>query len=173
MSLPELRLACSVLMALSTAVSAAHAAAAEDACALFHRQLQEVPHESLYQREGPFTSVWFGAGAVGCEIVMVTSETRLADVSLPELNAAPGTPLHQAGWRLNPGYIADSAGSRMVGVEQGDTLCLIATDQPAWFDETGTLVQSAHITVKVQCMAGPEAPGPPRKLREDAAGEMR
>lgn len=150
-------------------VSAAHPASAEvgaDPCEPFYRELAVVPHESLFQREGPFTSIWFGAGAIGCEVVMVTSESRLGQSDLPPLSAAPGTPLHQAGWRRNPHYVADGAGSRVVGVEQDNTLCLIYTDQPAWYDESGELIQSEHLTVKVQCMAGPQAPVPHRTLEQ-------
>lgn len=169
MSLYGTRLLGGLLLFLIITVDSAPAEVGEDPCEPFYRQLAAVPHESLFQREGPFTSLWFGAGAVGCEIVMVTSESRLGPSDLPPLNAAPGTPLHQAGWRLNPTYVADGAGSGVAGLEQDDTLCMVFTDQPAWYDESGSLVQSEHITVKVQCMAGPQAAAPQRRLHQEEA----
>ena len=41
---------------------------------------------------------------------MVTSEARLAGQPLPDLSAAPGTPLHRQGWRPEPAYLADGPG---------------------------------------------------------------
>ena len=155
-----------LLLILVSAAPLSSAEVGADPCEPFYRELAAVPHESLFQREGPFNSIWFGAGATGCEIVMVTSESRLGQSDLPSLSAPPGTSLHQTGWRRNPHYVADGAGSGVVGVEKDNTLCLIHTDQPAWYDESGDLVRSEHITVKVQCMAGPQAPVPHRTLEQ-------
>ncbi len=137
-----------------------------EACEPFFQALNAVPHESIFQRSGPYTSAWFEAGAIGCTVVMVTSEQRLGDRKLPDLTAAPGTPLHQAGWRINQKYIADGPGTGVMGVEKDGILCLVYTDQPAWIDDTGRFMQSEQITIKVQCMAGEQARGPRYELQE-------
>jgi hypothetical protein len=156
---------CITLLSLPLA-AAAPAEVGLEACAPFYQALDAVPHESIFQRGGPYTSTWFGIGAIGCTVVMVTSEKRLGERQLPDLTAAPGTPLHQTGWRINRKYIADGPGSGVVGVEKDDLLCLVYTEQPAWIDDAGRHLQSKQITVTVECMAGEGAKGPRYQLQK-------
>jgi len=142
-----------------------HAAPAERACDTFVQALESVPHESLFQRSGPFNSTWFKTGAFGCEMVMITSEQRLAGQPLPDLSAASGTFLYRQGWRIQPALVADGPGTGVVGMTKDQTLCLVYTEQPAWIDENGRHQQSDEIRIRVECMAGEQAPGARRTLR--------
>ncbi len=137
---------------------------AERACDTFVQALEPLPHESLFQRSGPFNSTWFKTGAFGCEMVMVTSEQRLAGQPLPDLTAAPGTLLYRQGWRIQPTYIADGPGTGVIGMEKGQTLCLVYTEQFAWIDDAGHHQQSDEIRIRVECLAGDSASGGPRVL---------
>lgn len=163
MSLRLFLISCCLLPCLLPTVSL-HAETTERACDTFANSLEAVPHESLFQRSGPFNSTWFKTGAFGCEMVLVTSQLRLAGQTLPDLSAAPGTALYRQGWRQQPAYLADGPGTGVVGMEKGQVLCLVYTEQPAWIDDNGRHRQSSEIRIRVECMAGEQAPGPRRTL---------
>ena len=125
-----------------------------EACKPFYHELEAVPHESIFQRDGFYTSEYYQGAAVGCFLVMVTSKARLAGQTMPLLDGSPGSLLHDAGWRSNPKYLADGPGTGVVGLEDNGTLCLVYTNQPAYVDHSGQIIQSEHIKVRVECMDG-------------------
>jgi hypothetical protein len=122
-------------------------------CQPFYRALEAVPHESIFQRNGLYTSQSFETGAIGCFLVMNTSATRLEGRQLPNLSGEPGTPLYNAGWRINPKYSADGPGTGVVGLEKDDAFCLVYTEQPSYIDDAGQIIQQEYIRVRVECMA--------------------
>jgi hypothetical protein len=128
-----------------------------DSCAPFFQALLQVPHESLVRRDGLFTSQWSGHCVEGCLVVMQTDQVRLGSPALldsqalADLSAEPGTPLYQDGWRSNPAYTADGAGTGVIGLERDGALCLVYTEQPSFIDDNGQFVQSEAIKVRVEC----------------------
>lgn len=160
----RLLLICCCLLPCLLLTAPLHAEPAERACDTFVQILEPLPHESLFQRSGPFNSTWFKTGAFGCEMVMVTSQQRLAGQLLPDLSATPGTLLYQQGWRSQPTYLADGPGTGVAGIEKEQVLCLVYTEQPAWIDENGRHHLSSEIRIRVECMAGDQAPFAQRTL---------
>jgi hypothetical protein len=144
--------------------------AGEDAemCQPFYDALNSVPHESIYQDDGEcaYTSTWFEACAKGCLVVMNTSVDRLDGQTLPDMSGEPDTPVHKAGWRINPKYIADGPGTGVVGLEKNDALCFVYTEQPAQVGESGGVTQSRYITVRIECMEGAQGKSEYRRLIE-------
>ena len=132
--------------------TAALATVTPQTCAPFYQALNEVPHESIFQQDGLFASQGFEVGLVGCLVVMVTDDARLAGQALPEFSAEPGTPLHQAGWRSDTKYMADAPGTGVVGLQKDGVLCLVYTEQPAALDDTGKLVQGGTVHSRVECL---------------------
>ncbi len=137
-----------------------------DSCAPFFQALLQVPHESLVRHDGLFTSQWSGHCVEGCLVVLQTDQVHLGSPilldsqALADLNAAPGTPLYQDGWRNNPAYTADGAGTGVVGLEREGALCLVYTEQPSFIDDNGQFVQSEEIKVRVECPVSLQGDGP-------------
>lgn len=128
-----------------------------DTCAPFYQALKQRPHESIFQQNGLFNSRAFESGAYGCFLVMLTSEKRLGERSLPDLSGDPGSDFYSAGWRSNPNYTSDGPGTGVVGLEKDDALCLIYTDQSALLDDSRKIVQDRFINVRVECLPGKRA----------------
>lgn len=137
-----------------------------ETCKPFYDVLKEPPHESIFQREGAYNSRFFETTAVGCFLVMNTSEALLAGTRLPDLSGRPGSVFYNAGWRSNPKYLADGPGTGVVGLEKGEALCLVFYEQPAHLDDKGQVVQSEFIKVRVECMEGRQGKSPKIILRE-------
>ncbi len=135
-------------------------------CQPFYLALQQLPHESIFQRDGFFNSQLFETSAYGCFLVMITSESRLAGRSLPDLSGRPDSAFFEAGWRSNPKYLADGPGSGVVGLEKDDSLCLVYTEQPAFLDDAGQVVQTRFIRVRVECLDGARSEKPPLVLQQ-------
>lgn len=135
-------------------------------CQPFYLALQQLPHESIFQRDGFFNSQLFETSAYGCFLVMNTSESRLAGQSLPDLSGRPDSAFYEAGWRSNPKYLADGPGTGVVGLEKDDILCLVYTEQPAYLDDAGQIIQSRFIKVRVECLDGAHSEKPPMVLQQ-------
>ena len=135
-------------------------------CAPFYQSLQQVPHESIFQQDGLYPSQLFETGVTGCLVVMVTGEARLGTGELPDLNAAPGSALYQAGWRNNPSFQADGPGTSMAGVEKDGVLCLVYRQRPAYVDAAGRIVQHEYVQARVECLEGGQGRCPQEMLCE-------
>ena len=133
-------------------------------CEPFYTALEQIHHESIFQRDGFFNSQLFETSAYGCFLVMNTSESRLAGQSLPDLSGRPDSAFYKAGWRSNPKYLADGPGTGVVGLEKVDILCLVYTEQPAYLDDAGDIIQSRFIKVRVECLDGALSEKPPMVL---------
>jgi hypothetical protein len=123
-----------------------------ETCASFYQALEKVPHESIFQQDGLFSSQGFEVGVNGCLVVMVTDEVRMNGHSLPEFSADPGTPLHKAGWRSDTKYIADAPGTGVVGLVKDSTLCLVYTEQQSYLDDSGNIAQNGFVHSRVECL---------------------
>lgn len=145
---------------------AAGAVVDKDTCKPFYQALSAVPHESIFQRAGFFNSQYFGTTAKGCFVVMNTDDDRLGNQNLPDLSAAPGTSFHNAGWRANPKYSADGAGSGVTGLEKDDALCMVYYERPSYHNDDGTFVEDFHIKFKVECLEGAAGKSPRMILKE-------
>lgn len=132
--------------------TAALAAVTPETCTPFYQALNEVPHESIFQHDGLFASQGFEVGLIGCLVVMVTDEERMAGYALPEFSADPGTPLHQAGWRSDTRYIADAPGTGVVGLEKDGVLCLVYTQRQAAPVASGKIAQNVSIHSRLECL---------------------
>lgn len=154
------------LLALLTLPTFAFAAVDGETCRPFYDALTQVPHESIFQREGAYRSQFFETTAVGCFLVMNTSEERLAGEKLPDLSGRQGSALFNAGWRSNTKYLADGPGTGVVGLEKGEALCLVFYEQPAYLNDKEQIIQSEFIKVRVECMEGQHGSSPRMILRE-------
>ena len=54
----------------------------------------------------------------------------------------------------------------MVGLEKDDTLCLVYSERPSYFNDDGSFVEDFHIKVKVECLEGATGPSPRMILQE-------
>ncbi len=135
-------------------------------CQPFYQALEQVPHESIFQREGMYNSRLFETSAKGCFVVMNTSQKRLAGLAMPDLSGLPGTPFYEAGWRVNPKYAADGPGSRVTGLEKESVLCIVYRDQPTYRNDDGKIAGGEFIRTRVECMEGASGSSPKMILRE-------
>ena len=134
--------------------SLAFAQVTAETCQPFYQALESVPHESIFQREGFFNSRWFETTATGCFLVLNTNQTLLGKQTLPDLSGAPGSPFYNDDWRINPVYAADGPGTQVVGLEKGQDLCLVMTEQPSYIDDDGEIIKNIFIKVRVECLKG-------------------
>lgn len=128
-------------------------------CDELYAQLAAVPHVSLTKRVGPFESLWSGEPLAGCEIAFETNDSTLGGRVAPDFRADPGTDMYGSGWRAIPEILADGAGSGVHGIRKEATRCLIRWEQPAYVDDGGGIVQSATLTILVQCSDRPPGVG--------------
>ena len=151
--------------------STVHAGVTAATCQPFYDALEQVPHESIFQREGMFNSRFFETSATGCFLVMNTTAARLGEQKLPDLSARPGTPLHAAGWRANQNYTADGPGTAVIGLEKEEALCIVYSDQPSYRNDDGKIARGIFIKVQVECMEGVRGNSPKMILLEGKPAE--
>ncbi len=137
-----------------------------ETCKPFYHELEQVPHESIFQREGIYNSRQFETSATGCFLVMNTSRERLAGQRIPNFSAGPGTRLYEAGWRVNQKYAADGPGTMVTGLEKDEVLCLVYEDQPTYLNDDGNIAGGEFLKVRVECMEGAQGRRHKMILRE-------
>jgi len=133
----------------------AQAQQSESICQYFYKRLSFIPNEKLAIRKGTFTSLLHGEKYEGCEVKLVTNDSLLSNVPkpdpIPSFLPRETASLYENGWRRNIKYDAEGPGSRMFGIQKGDSLCVISQSQPATLVKHGKIVQEKNITVTIQC----------------------
>ncbi len=141
-----------LLLFLLPCGSACVAAGTPDACEYFFQALSAVPHQQLSRHDGQLASLWDKQRHSGCEVRFATDSRRLAGHAVPDFQAAEGTELHRAGWRMNTAILADGPDGGLFGIGDGAVQCLVLRSQPAYLDEkTRDIVQSERLRLIVQC----------------------
>lgn len=122
-----------------------------DPCRHFFDVLSAVPNESLSRQRGIHQSLWDGQEYEGCEVRFATDDTLLDGRSVPAFEASADSKLFRRGWRPVRSIGADGPGSGMSAMERGRVRCLVHWAQPAYFSDSGRLIQSATLSMTIQC----------------------
>jgi hypothetical protein len=120
-------------------------------CDDFLALLKAVPHASLTLDTGEHESLWDKQVYRGCEVSFVTHDELLGEAQVPSLEAGEGSELYRKGWRPEPAYVADGPGTATFAVKRGAVVCLVSWRQPAHLEDSGEIVQSETLRIRVQC----------------------